>query len=116
MSTRPAASGPRSMSAGRVSAVVRHPGAGREVALLGPERFRHKDVLDIGSGSGRLSLQLARLARSVLGVDPNPAVVAQAAARARDLGRVNLTFAVGAAQQLDTGRRRFDVAVFTWSL
>ncbi len=104
------------MSARSVSQVVRHPASGREVALLGPELFRDRDVLDIGSGACRLSFQVACIARSVLGVDPNPTVVAQAEETARRLGRTNLSFVVGAAQRLDTGRRRFDVAVFTWSL
>ncbi|MDO8506142.1 MAG: methyltransferase domain-containing protein [Candidatus Limnocylindria bacterium] len=96
--------------------VVRHPRHGREVALIGRERFRGKDVLDVGSGDGRLSFDLARVARSVLGVDPSLEAVAGATARARDLGLANLSFAVGAAQHLDVGRRRFDVAIFTWSL
>ena len=107
---------PRDTPVGRVVTVVRHPRAGREVALLGRARFRGNDVLDIGSGDGRLSFDLARAARSVLGVDPSPEAVAGASARARALGLANVRFAVGAAQVLAVGRRRFDVAVFSWSL
>ena len=95
---------------------MRHPRRRREIDLIGPHRFRGKDVLDVGSGDGRLSFDLARVARSVLGVDPSPEAVAGATAKARNLGLTNLSFAVGAAQHLDVGRRRFDVAIFTWSL
>jgi len=101
---------------GRVVTVVRHPRAGRELAALGAELFRGKDVLDIGSGDGRLSLDLARVARRVTGVEPSAAAVAASARRAAALGLRNVRFEVGAAQHLDLGHRRFDVAVFTWSL
>ena len=107
---------PRDTPVGRMTTVTRHPLGGREVSLIGTARLRDRSVLDIGSGDGRLSFGLARVARTVFGIDPSPEAVAGAAARARALGLSNVGFAVGAAQSLDLGRRRFDVAVFTWSL
>ena len=102
---------------GRVMVVTRHPRSGREVeALGGARRFRGKDVLDIGTGNGRLAFDLARHARRVVGVDPSPGSIAAARARAAQLGLRNAEFRVGTAQELDVGRDRFDVAIFSWSL
>jgi ubiquinone/menaquinone biosynthesis C-methylase UbiE len=102
---------------GRVMVVTRHPRQGREVtAFGGPGIFRGKDVLDIGTGNGRLALDIARYARSVLGIDPSDESVRGARAEAARLGRRNAEFRAGDATALDVGRRRFDLAIFSWSL
>src|ERR1700716_477289 len=41
--------------------------------------FRAKDVLDIGTGDGRLAWLIAPIARSVVGLDPDPDGVREAA-------------------------------------
>lgn len=105
------------MSLGRYVTVTRHPRSGREVAAWGgARRFRGKDVLDIGTGDGRIAFDLARHARRVVAVDPQEGAVAQARARCEAVGLRNVEFRVGDAARLDLGRARFDIAIFTWSL
>ncbi len=102
---------------GRVVVVSRHPRAGREIrAFGGRARFRGKDVLDIGTGNGRLAFDAARYARRVVGVEPSDGAVEIARRRADALGIRNVEFRVGTAQDLDTIRERFDIAIFSWSL
>ena len=97
--------------------VTRHPRAGREIeAFGGARRFRGRDVLDIGTGNGRLAFDLARYARRVVGIDPSGDNIRAARDEADRRGLRNVTFVVGNAQELALGRERFDVAVFTWSL
>jgi ubiquinone/menaquinone biosynthesis C-methylase UbiE len=103
--------------AGRVVVVTRHPRAGREVtAFGGPARFRGKDVLDVGTGNGRLAFDVARLARRVVGLDPSDGAIEVARRKADALGLRNIDFRVGSAQELDAIRERFDIAIFSWSL
>lgn len=105
------------LEAGRYVVVTRHPASGREIdAFGGARRFRGRDVLDIGTGNGRLAFDAARLARHVLGVDPSPDAIAAARERARGEGLRNIEFRVGDACDLDVGRERFDLAIFSWSL
>jgi ubiquinone/menaquinone biosynthesis C-methylase UbiE len=78
--------------------------------------FRGKDVLDIGTGDGRLVWLIAPLARSVVGLDPDPEGIRDARREARRRGFDNTRFEVAAAQSLGVGRERFDTALFSWSL
>lgn len=52
---------------------------------------RTDTVLEIGCGTGYGTAVLARLARGVVAVEPDPALAAQAAARLRELGAGNAT-------------------------
>lgn len=102
---------------GRFVVVTRHPRSGREIeAFGGTKRFRGKDVLDIGTGNGRLALDAARVARRVVGVDPYPEAIRWARQAARDQGLTNVEFRVGDARRLDVGHERFDLAILSWSL
>jgi len=74
--------------------------------------FSGKDVLDIGTGDGRLASLIARSARSVVGLDPDPIGIREARRR----GLRNARFRVSTAQDLGVGRERFDTALFSWSL
>ena len=88
-----------------------------ELRRLRADRFfRDKDVLDIGTGTGRLALLIAPLARSVLGLDPDPQGIRDARSEARRRGVQNVRFAVSTAQDLGVGRERFATALFSWSL
>ncbi|MDR3537957.1 MAG: class I SAM-dependent methyltransferase [Acetobacteraceae bacterium] len=58
---------------------------------------RNLDVLDVASGEGYGAAQLAQLARSVIGVEFNPATVASAR---RNFDRPNLTYLQGDARAL----------------
>jgi len=78
-------------------------------------RLRAKDVLEVGCGTGRLTLAYGARARSVVAIEPNATIVARARARARRAGLRNVRFAARPAQ---TGIRGgpFDVVLFSWSL
>ncbi|HEY8861148.1 MAG TPA: methyltransferase domain-containing protein [Candidatus Limnocylindria bacterium] len=84
--------------------------------LHGDRFFRGKDVLDIGTGDGRLVWLIAPMARSVVGVDPDPDGIRAATRDAKRRGVRNARFKVSVAQDLGVGRERFDTALFSWSL
>src|SRR5262249_28035997 len=88
--------------AGRVVIVMRHPRTGREAkAFGGSARFRGTDVLDIGTGNGRLAFDVARYARHVTGLDPSEGAIEIARRRADAQGVLNVDFRVGSAGELD---------------
>lgn len=102
---------------GRVMVVTRHPRTGREIlAFGGAGRFKGRDVLDIGTGNGRLAFDVAPHARRVVGVDPSEGGIRVARETAERRGLRNIEFRVGDAAALDVGRERFDIAIFSWSL
>jgi ubiquinone/menaquinone biosynthesis C-methylase UbiE len=78
--------------------------------------FRGKDVLDIGTGDGRLAWLIAPMARSVVGLDPDADAIRAARREARRRRLRNVRFEVTAAQDLGVGSERFDTALFSWSL
>ncbi|MFI7701168.1 class I SAM-dependent methyltransferase [Nonomuraea sp. NPDC049480] len=84
---------------------VRAAWAGRLAAWL-PEG--HLDVLDLGCGTGSLSLLLAERGHRVVGVDLAPRMVARA--RAKLAGR-EATVLIGDAARPPVGDRRFDVVL-----
>lgn len=63
-------------------------------ALLTAEPLRDLGVLDVGTGGGRLALALAPLARRVVGVDRDPAAIAEAQRRAAAARLANVEFVV----------------------
>ncbi len=93
-----------------------YPSADEECALI--ERhvvLRGKDILEVGCGNGRLTLAYAARARSVVGIEPNAALVVRARSRARKLGMERVRFFARPAQ---TGIRGgpYYVVLFSWSL
>ena len=99
------------------SVTTRRPAAARELRLLGVDRLaRGARVLEVGTGTGRLALGYAAVARSVLAIDPDASALAGAEREAGRRGLANMRFAAIAAQQLDVGRERFDLAVLAWAL
>lgn len=80
--------------------------ARRRAALVGPASGR---VLEIGVGTG-LTLRHYRRAAEVIGIDPNPAMLARARARAAEAA-VPVALEVGRAEALPFEAGRFDTAV-----
>ena len=72
--------------------------------------IRDRRVLDVGSGTGRAALLLARAGARVTAVDASEHMLAVARQRASD-ERATISFAVGDAHALDFPDRAFDVAV-----
>jgi 2-polyprenyl-3-methyl-5-hydroxy-6-metoxy-1,4-benzoquinol methylase len=88
-----------------------------ELRGLRADRYlRGKDVLDIGTGNGRLAWVIAPMARSVTGLDPDPEGIREATREAKRRRVANARFKVSVAQDLGVGREMFDTALFSWSL
>jgi len=73
------------------------------------------DVADLGCGTGALSVEMARWARSVLAIDKSRDALEAARARAEREGARNVEFITGDLHKLDI-RRRFDLVVASQSL
>jgi ubiquinone/menaquinone biosynthesis C-methylase UbiE len=90
---------------------------GVEIAAL--KRLAPMDglrVLELGCGDGRLTFRYAHDAKSVLAVDPDEEQIAKAnAALPPDLAE-RVAFEASGAAEVDVPRRRFDLALFAWSL
>lgn len=73
-------------------------------------------ILEIGCGDGRLTRELARLASSVVAVEPDSETVVGARRAFAAEGIDNVSFRVGSAGSIRAGARAYDVALFSWSL
>jgi SAM-dependent methyltransferase len=62
-------------------------------ALLQAEGLRDAEVLDVGTGAGRIALAAAPHCRRVLGIDRDAAALAEARRQAADGGLANVEFA-----------------------
>ena len=78
--------------------------------------FRDQRVLEIGCGDGRLTLDIAREATSVLAVDPNEAEVATARATLPPDLADTVTYRVASAGDLEIPPSSIDLVFFSWSL
>jgi SAM-dependent methyltransferase len=85
--------------------------AENSAAHLIPHLRPGQHVLDIGSGPGTITVDLARLVApgDVVGIDSSTSVVAQANGLALDNGLSNVMFTVGNAYALDFEADTFDV-------
>lgn len=90
------------------------------LAYLGP--LRGLRLLEIGCGEGRLTWRYARLARRVIGLDPNREKIERARQdRPLELRRKVTFHPLGLEQYADIWERRprprpFDRAILAWSL
>ncbi len=74
------------------------------------------NVLEIGCGDGRFTFQFAGAAASVFAVDPDEERIEKARRALSPELAGNVSFAVAGAADLERPRRRFDLALFSWSL
>jgi ubiquinone/menaquinone biosynthesis C-methylase UbiE len=73
-------------------------------------------VLELGCGDGRLTFQFAGTAASVVAVDPDEERVANARRSLPADLQEKVSFAVAGAAEVKAPRRRFELALFSWSL
>jgi ubiquinone/menaquinone biosynthesis C-methylase UbiE len=78
--------------------------------------FRGQRMLELGCGDGRLTFQYAAAAASVLAVDPDAERIANARRSLPPELDATVSFAVSGTVEVKAPRRRFDLALFSWSL
>lgn len=76
-------------------------------------QFSNKAVLEIGCGKGHYTKQLARVAGSIMAIDPDEESVKVASTQNTE---VNIVYQIGSAVVLDFVDETFDIVVFTLSL
>lgn len=79
---------------------------------LGEEKLR---VLDVGVGTGFLSLPLAELGHDVVGVDISEGMLSAARKKAKERA-LNLDLRIGDAEALDLDDESFDAVISRWVL
>lgn len=78
--------------------------------------LRDKVVLDIGSGTGRSTFELAERARFVIGLDPWPSMWKYAVDKAEAMGVENVAFVEGAAETMPFQGKSIDLAVSVYGV
>ena len=73
-------------------------------------------VLELGCGDGRLTRQFADATASVFAVDPDADQIEEARRSLPSHLEAKVSFTVAGAADVEVPRRRFDVALFSWSL
>lgn len=84
--------------------------------LLRRTPIRGARVIDVGCGDGRLTRQIARVARAVVAIDPDPAILARARSLTPRRLRNKIRYLRGTAERPGITGPRFDVALFSGSL
>lgn len=62
--------------------------------------LKGKEIVDIGSGTGGSTFNIAKYAKNVIGVEPEPAMNEEAKRKAKELGLENVSFVEGWAQDI----------------
>ena len=86
----------------------------RTLRALAPVDGLH--VLELGCGDGRLTFQFADAAASVYAVDPDDERITSARTGLPAELALKVSFAVAGAAEVNRPQRRFDLALFSWSL
>ncbi len=73
-------------------------------------------ILEIGCGDGRLTRTIAGMARAVVAIDPNAALIARAKQLTPASLREKVRYRIGAAENLWLPDQSFEIAVLSWSL
>lgn len=78
--------------------------------------FEGARVVEVGCGTGRLTVGIAPRAASVLAFDPDASAVAEAKATLPGELAERVTYEVGSAREVEIPRTAFDIVLFSWSL
>ncbi len=74
------------------------------------------EIIDLGCGDGTLTVEMAKFANHVTGVDINPDILAMARQRKDRMGLHNVSFVVEDASSLSLSSESMDVVFFSQSL
>ena len=84
--------------------------------VIGRIDFVGKDVLEIGCGTGRFTLDYLTQANSILGIDPDPEAIDRLREQCpRSLEASSVDFCVGDVRDFPLPEGAFDIAVFSHS-
>ena len=78
--------------------------------------LHERNVLDVGCGDGRLSFACAEAGAHVFGFDPDEEAIEVARGETPWSLRKRVRFEVAGAAEIELPRRKFDLALFSWSL
>ncbi len=92
------------------------PEGAETTAIAGLAAIDGLRVLELGCGDGRLTFRYAEAAASVLAVDPDSDLIADARSALPPELAERVSFAVAGAAEVDAPRASFDLALFAWSL
>jgi len=84
--------------------------------LISAELAPKDSVLEMACGTGIISRQLSNVVQMVTATDISPAMIAVAAAKARELGIVNISFSVQDGYSLDFADNSFDAVIIANAL
>ncbi|HKD32673.1 MAG TPA: class I SAM-dependent methyltransferase [Gaiellaceae bacterium] len=84
--------------------------------ILGLVDLRDRQVVEVGCGDGRLSFACAQAGAHVFGFDPDEDAIEVARAGTPRSLRKRVSFEVADAAEIDLPSRKFDLALFSWSL
>jgi predicted RNA methylase len=84
--------------------------------ILGLVDLRERQVVEVGCGDGRLSFACAQAGARVFGFDPDEEAIEVARAETPRNLRKRVSFEVADAAEIDLPSRKFDLALFSWSL
>ncbi len=85
-------------------------------ALLRAAPLRGARLLEVGCGDGRLTRRIARVARSVVGIDLDAEQITRARRFTARLLRRRVRFEVASAERLPFAPQTFAAVLFSWSL
>ena len=77
--------------------------------------FNGRTIVDIGSGSGRSSIELARYAKQVIGFEPEEAMRQGAYKNTRELGLQNIVYEEGRAEDMPLDDGSVDIVAAFWA-
>jgi len=84
-------------------------------ALLKAVDFRNANVLEIGTGDGRLTMRYLNDVASVVGVEPKFDDLESAVRKCEEKQRCPATFVQAKSESLPFRGNSFDIAVLAWS-
>lgn len=98
--------------------ILRDPENNETTALHTMVDFCGLNVLEIGCGDGRLTWRYAERAAQVTAIDPDEAGIELARQKLTEKLTGSIQFVVSSLEEFagSFGRRKFDVAIFSWAL
>jgi ubiquinone/menaquinone biosynthesis C-methylase UbiE len=98
-------------------ALVMDPAGAEIAALKKTANWRGTRVLEVGCGTGRLTLRLAKLGmEKIIAFDPDPKAIRAARRELPEKYRDHIEYRVGNAGHIKQKDSQFDIVVFSWVL